>query len=78
MSSEAVVGGVAVGALSLPVVLAAETIGGLIAAVVVLGAVIALSGGIGSQYESESQSCHRCGERNALENAVCSVCQAQL
>jgi hypothetical protein len=78
MSREAVAGGVAVGALSLPVVLVAETVGGVVAAVLALAAVLVVSAGVGSQYDADVQECHRCGERNDVEDAVCTACQAQL
>lgn len=78
MSHEAVVGGVAVGALSLPVVFVAETTGGIVGAVLTLAAVLAVSLGVGGQYDAKTRSCHRCGEANDVGNAVCTACRAQL
>lgn len=78
MSLEAVAGGVAVGALSLPLVLVAETVGGGGAAALALAGVLVVSVGVGSQYESDEQACHRCGAKNDAEAAVCTACQAQL
>lgn len=78
MSYGAIVGGVAVGALSLPFVLVAETVGGLGAVGLVLAAVLAVSVGLGSQQEQPPRNCQRCGTSNEPSNAVCTVCQAQL
>lgn len=77
MTHKAVVGGVAAGALSLPLVLAAATTGGLVAAITALFAVVLVSGSVGA-VESTTQSCHRCGELNDGGCAVCTACQAQL
>lgn len=78
MSREAVAGGTAVGALSLPLVLIANSVGGGVVAVLTLAAVIVVSAGIGSTYEPDAQTCHRCGETNGPDEAVCTACQAQL
>ena len=76
MSWEPVTGGVAAGALSLPLLFGADAVGGPLAAVLVLCLVVL--GGWWHASELDSETCRRCGAENAREDAVCSECQAQL